>query len=193
MKYTACFMMAASSFFCTALWAQGSSPQTLPDPVSPVVPVPYGGVGLPVPVSPPVNPPVPVSPLPPVSAPLAPTRALPSGPLSRAEVAATSWLAVVDAGDYASSWHQGAGLLQISVSQPTWESALKTGRQPLGRAKSRLLKSATFSRTLTGAPDGEYLLIQYETQFEFRPQAIETLTIMKDKDTLWRTAGYFIK
>ena len=172
MKYTACFMMAASSLFCTALWAQGSSPQTLPDPVSP---------------------PVPVSPLPSVSAPLAPTRTLPSGPLSRAEVAATSWLAVVDAGDYATSWHQGAGLLQISVIQPTWESALQTGRQPLGRVKSRLLKSATFSRTLTGAPDGQYLLIQYETQFEFRPQAIETLTIMKDKDTIWRTAGYFIK
>lgn len=140
-----------------------------------------------------------VSPLPPASAPPGPAPDLPpgqpgpSGPLSRAEVAATTWLAVVDAGDYAASWRQGAGLLQRSVVQPTWESALQTGRQPLGKVKLRRLKSATFSRTLTGAPDGEYFLIQYETRFEFRPQAVETLTLMKDRDTVWRTAGYFIK
>ena len=67
------------------------------------------------------------------------------------------------------------------------------GRMQLGGVKSRTLKTATFSRTLVGAPDGEYVLIQYETQFEFKAQAIETLTIMKDKDTLWRVAGYFIK
>lgn len=208
MKYRTCFMAAASSLFCAALLAQGLNPATAPNPASPVVPVaPLVPAPVPVPalVSPvvpegSVSPvaPVPVSP-PPVSAPLAPLAPLPpvsappSGPLSRAEAAMTTWLAAVDAGDYAGSWHQAASLLQTAVSQPTWESALQAGRQPLGRMKSRLLKSATYSHTLVGAPDGEYVLIQYESGFEFKPQAIETLTVMKDKDSIWRVAGYFIK
>lgn len=205
MKYRTCFMAAASSIFCAALLAQGLNPDTAPNPASPVVPVaPLVPAPVPVPalVSPvvpegSVSPvaPVPVSP-PPVSAPLAPlapVSAPPSGPLSRAEAAMTTWLAAVDAGDYAGSWHQAASLLQTAVSQPTWESALQAGRQPLGRMKSRLLKSATYSHTLVGAPDGEYVLIQYESGFEFKPQAIETLTVMKDKDSIWRVAGYFIK
>ncbi|MBG6076354.1 hypothetical protein IWX85_002187 [Polaromonas sp. CG_9.11] len=59
--------------------------------------------------------------------------------------------------------------------------------------KSRTLKAATFSRTLAGVPDGDYVLIQYETEFAFKSLAIETVTIMKDRDTRWKVAGYFIK
>ena len=194
MKYIACFMVAASSVFCAALLAQELHPDTAPNPVSPVVP--HDATSPPAPV--PLSPPAPISPLPPVTAPpvsvpVAPPPALPSGPLSRAEVAATTWLAVVDAGNYPLSWHQAAGLLQASVPQPKWESSLQMGRQQLGGVKLRTLKTATYSRTLVGAPDGEYVLIQYETQFEFKAQAIETLTTMKDKDNIWKVAGYFIK
>ncbi|MGV8805467.1 MAG: DUF4019 domain-containing protein [Polaromonas sp.] len=183
MKYTAFIAAAAAvavaaSVFCAALPAQerpadAASAPALPDS-SPTLPAPATAP-------------------PPASAPAAPAPPLPSGPLSRAEMAATSWLAVVDAGDYPLSWRQAAGLLQTSVTQPKWESSLQTGRSPLGGVKSRTLKSATFSRTLTGAPDGEYVLIQYEAQFEFKALAVETLTVMKDKGNVWKVAGYFIK
>lgn len=183
MKYLAAFIVAAASVFCAALFAQESSPDTARIPE----------IAAPAPVLAPAPAPAPMPALvtPPTAS--APALALPSGPLSRAEMAATTWLAVADAGDYARSWREAAGLLQTSVTQPKWESALQTGRSQLGGVKSRTLKSATFSRTLTGAPDGEYVLIQYETQFEFKPQAIETLTTMKDKGNVWKVAGYFIK
>ena len=181
MKYLAVFIVAAASVFCAALFAQESSPDTarIPEIAAPA-PAP---LTMPAPVAPPAaSLPIPI-----------PAPPLPPGPLSRAEMAATTWLAVVDAGNYPLSWREAASLLQTSVTQPKWESALQTGRMQLGGVKSRALKAATFSRTLTGAPDGEYVLIQYETQFEFQPQAIETLTAMKDKGNVWKVAGYFIK
>ena len=178
MKSFAYFVMATASIFCAAaLFAQEINPGIAPAPESSSTP----------------RAPAPVSPPPPAPPSVVPAPPLPPGPLSRAEMAATTWLAVVDAGNYPLSWREAASLLQTSVTQPKWESALQMGRQQLGGVKSRTLKAATFSRTLTGAPDGEYVLIQYETQFEFQPQAIETLTAMKDKGNVWKVAGYFIK
>ncbi|HWN92533.1 MAG TPA: DUF4019 domain-containing protein, partial [Verrucomicrobiae bacterium] len=48
-------------------------------------------------------------------------------------------------------------------------------------------------RTLPGAPDGEYVVIQYETAFENKASAVETITPMLDKDGSWRISGYYIK
>lgn len=59
--------------------------------------------------------------------------------------------------------------------------------------KARKVKSATFTRTLPGAPDGEYVVIQFESQFENKAAAIETVTPMRDKDGAWRVSGYYIR
>ncbi len=47
--------------------------------------------------------------------------------------------------------------------------------------------------SLPGAPDGEYVVISYETSFTNKKSAIETVTPMLDKDGKWRVSGYFIK
>ena len=172
MKPLATFVVVAASVFCAGLFAQESRPDNAP--VSPA--------SAPAPVSTPVAPVATV-----------PAVVLPSGPLSRAEMAATRWLAVIDAGDYPLSWRTAANLLQSSVTQPQWEIALQTSRLPLGGVKSRTLKAANYSRTVPFAPDGDYVLMEYETRFEFKPLAIETLTTMKDRDNTWKVAGYFIK
>jgi ribosomal protein S17E len=46
---------------------------------------------------------------------------------------------------------------------------------------------------MPGAPDGEYVILQFETTYEKKRQAIETVAPMKEKDGKWRVAGYFIK
>jgi hypothetical protein len=46
---------------------------------------------------------------------------------------------------------------------------------------------------LPGAPDGEYVVIQYESQFESKKAAIETVTPRLEKDGSWKAAGYYIK
>ena len=47
--------------------------------------------------------------------------------------------------------------------------------------------------SLPGAPDGEYVVIQYATTFENKKSAIETITPMLDGDGKWRVSGYYIK
>jgi hypothetical protein len=47
--------------------------------------------------------------------------------------------------------------------------------------------------SLAGAPDGEYVVIQYETSFENKKSSIETVTPMLDKDGKWRVSGYYVK
>ena len=44
-----------------------------------------------------------------------------------------------------------------------------------------------------GRPDGEYVVILYDTSFENKKSAVETVTQMIDKDGNWHVAGYYIK
>ncbi|AFY73183.1 hypothetical protein Syn7502_01073 [Synechococcus sp. PCC 7502] len=113
--------------------------------------------------------------------------------ISKAEVAAKSWLTLTDSGKYAQSWDNAASIFKASISKANWETTLKTVRIPFGDLKSRKLNSATFTRSLPGVPDGEYVVIQFTTQFQNKASAIETVTSTHDKDSLWRVAGYFIK
>jgi hypothetical protein len=110
-----------------------------------------------------------------------------------AQQSAQSWLALVDAGKYGQSWSEAAQLFKQAVTQSQWESAVRGAREPLGKLQSRKLQSAEYRRSLPGAPDGEYVVIQYATSFESKKSAIETVTPMKDKDGVWRVSGYYIK
>lgn len=110
-----------------------------------------------------------------------------------AVAAAKSWLVMVDQGQYAESWKEAAGYFKSAVSQEQWGQMLPTVRKPLGKLVSRSMKTATYTTALPGAPDGEYVVIQFETSFENKKSAIETVTPMLDKDGKWRVSGYFIK
>ena len=58
---------------------------------------------------------------------------------------------------------------------------------------SRKIKSQQYATSLPGAPDGEYVVIQYATTFENKADAVETVTPMLDKDGQWKVSGYYIK
>jgi hypothetical protein len=66
-------------------------------------------------------------------------------------------------------------------------------RKPLGKVIKRSVKSKQYATSLPGAPDGEYVIIQYETSFEKKKVSIETVTPMLEKDGKWRVSGYYIK
>lgn len=114
-------------------------------------------------------------------------------PEQLAQQSAESWLALVDSGKYAESWQESASLFKAHVSKEDWQKMLHASRDPLGKMLSRKLKSATYAKTLPGAPDGDYVMIQYEATFEHKQSAVETITPMLDKDGQWRVSGYFIK
>jgi hypothetical protein len=107
--------------------------------------------------------------------------------------AAKAWLALIDEGRYGKSWETAAAYVRNVVPKGRWKQMLKAAREPLGRVISRRLKAKTYRRTLPGAPDGEYVVIQFVTSFENKKLAIETVTPMLDKDGKWRVSGYYIK
>ena len=107
--------------------------------------------------------------------------------------AAENWLAMVDAEDYAVSWQDAASYFKQAVSENQWTQSMTAFRKPLGNVLSRTPASQTYTRTLPGAPDGEYVIIQFRTSFEHKAAGIETVTPMLDNDGVWRVTGYYIK
>lgn len=107
--------------------------------------------------------------------------------------ASSAWLSLVDQGNYIESWNQASGLFKAAVTKEQWQQSLKTFRLPLGKVVVRKLESKQYTKTLPGAPDGEYVVIQFETTFENKQSATETVTPMLDKDGVWRVSGYYIK
>jgi hypothetical protein len=113
--------------------------------------------------------------------------------ITKAQTAAKAWLTLTDTGKYGLSWDTAAALLKASITKPDFDKALRAARSPLGALKSRTVKSTTFTHKLPGAPDGEYVVIQYTAQFANKSSAIETITPMHEKDGSWRVSGYYIK
>ncbi len=107
--------------------------------------------------------------------------------------AAEKWLALIDKGRYSESWKEASSYFRTAITREQWEQSLNALRRPLGGVILRSLKTKTYKTSLPGAPDGEYVVIQFETLFERKDQAIETVTPMMDADGKWRVSGYYIK
>jgi len=114
-------------------------------------------------------------------------------PEAAAETAALTWLKLVDAGDYAQSWATAAELFRNRIGRDARVSRVSGVREPLGAVKSRELQSARFEHSLPGAPDGEYVIVQYASRFEHKAEALETVVPVKDTDGHWHVSGYFLK
>jgi len=113
--------------------------------------------------------------------------------IAQATRAAESWLKLVDAGRYRRSYKDTSSYFQGRIDEEKWAATVEPVRKPLGEVISRKLKDAQYTTNLPGAPDGQYVVIQFDTSFQNKKSAIETVTPMLDKDGKWRVSGYFIK
>jgi hypothetical protein len=110
-----------------------------------------------------------------------------------ARKAGLQWLGTIDGGNYAASYDDAAAMFKAAVTQKQWVHSLDGVRASLGSLHSRELASATYATSLPGAPDGEYVVMQFKSSFQNKKQAVETLTMVLEKDGQWRSTGYFIK
>ena len=110
-----------------------------------------------------------------------------------AERAARAWLALADSTDAAGTWAAAASLFQDAVPEDVWARSLQAARAPLGSVVARALRNAHAVSELPGAPDGEYVVLEFDTQFERKHAAVETVTPMRDRDGTWRVSGYYIR
>ncbi len=106
---------------------------------------------------------------------------------------AENWLELIDSEKYNESWDELAIVFKNVVSKQQWVSKIKSVRTKFGNQISREMISDTYTNTLPGAPDGEYVVIQFKSKFEKKEKAIETITPTKESDGVWRVSGYYIK
>jgi hypothetical protein len=107
--------------------------------------------------------------------------------------AAKEWLVLIDTRHYGQSWKEAAAYFRTAVTKEQWRGSLMGVRTPLGRVLTREFHNAVYKTSLPGAPDGEYLVIQFRTSFENKKSAVETVTPMLEKDGCWRVSGYYIR
>ena len=117
-------------------------------------------------------------------------------PLQPADVrtGAVAWLRLVDVGDCEASWDQAAAYFQRAIPKQQWTEAARAARAPLGTLESRTLQSSTTIRTLPSMADDDYVVLQWNTRFEHKANALETITVQRrDVDGAWRAVGHSVK
>jgi hypothetical protein len=110
-----------------------------------------------------------------------------------ASAAADAWLEHIDAGDHAASWRETSSLFRQMVTQEQWAEAHGNVTAVLGHAQERELRDTEHRTSVPGAPDGDYVLLTYDSRFERKQEAVETVVTMRDTDGEWRVGGYFVQ
>lgn len=104
----------------------------------------------------------------------------------------TTWLNIIDSGNYEESWHKTAPFFQSKISKEKWATALNQVRTPLGKVISRKHIQTSTHTSLPGAPDGKYKVVKHTTSYKHKSFATETVTLSREQNE-WRVVGYFIK
>jgi len=114
------------------------------------------------------------------------------GQNDRRLMAALSWLNLVDAEEYASSWKDSGSVFQSRIGCADWIETISVVRDPLGSILSRKIKKSSEHKSLPGVPDGDYAILLFDTVFEKKQESQESVTLAKSKKG-WGVVGYFIR
>jgi hypothetical protein len=113
--------------------------------------------------------------------------------VEQASKAAETWLKLLDKGDYRACYQHASQIVKEHLSENAFVQQFSATLKPLGPVVSRKLKGAQYATSLPGAPDGQCVVIEYNSSFPNKKSAEETVTPMLDKDGQWRVSGYYIK
>lgn len=106
--------------------------------------------------------------------------------------AANAWVSLIDDQRWEESWNAAGTLFKSQMPQRRWASTVRPVRELLGALSSRSVKSVTKTKSLPGAPDGDYEVVQFQTSFANKASASETV-VLSHEASGWRVDGYFIR
>ena len=113
--------------------------------------------------------------------------------LAAASNEATRWMAEITAGKYSQAWIDSAAVLQKAITQSDWVDGLTERKERFGRLLMQKQDTAEFTRTLPGAPLGEYFVIRFLSKYENTPALVETVVMAKDALGEWAVVGYDVE
>ncbi|MGY0216766.1 DUF4019 domain-containing protein [Endozoicomonadaceae bacterium StTr2] len=111
---------------------------------------------------------------------------------SSEQVRAEAWLQLIDNGAYQESWEQSARYFQQQVASDDWSAMIRQARALMGLVETRTLVSSENHTRFPGAPEGDYLVFVYNTAFQNKADAVETVAFVKN-DGDWKAVGYYIR
>jgi hypothetical protein len=103
---------------------------------------------------------------------------------------ANHWLALIDAGDFGTSWDIAATITRTNVPRFYWIYTLNSIRLPLGNFIRRSYCDACIIDNLIDTPPGRHLMLTFRSDFDFGPRYVEKVIVTKDTDGVFRVAGY---
>jgi hypothetical protein len=113
-------------------------------------------------------------------------------PPNTPDAAARQWILLVDGGDYAKSWDRASSSFRATVTAQEWQSRISPAREPLGAIMIRTTRDMTLSDTMPGLPGGKYALVHFNSTFEHKVGALETIALDME-DGRWTVIGYYIQ
>lgn len=111
--------------------------------------------------------------------------------LARAE--AEPWLATLDHGEFLESWERAAPAFQDGVSAEMWADRMGQTREMTGAVVARTFLRAQYASDIPNAPPGEYVLVEFDTQFANVGSAEEAVMLQKVEEGIWKVAGAYVR
>jgi hypothetical protein len=109
-----------------------------------------------------------------------------------AERQALGFLGYLDQGRYADSYAYTGMLIRTQLDRDAYSTQIAKTRAGVGTLQSRQLVDAGYTTTVSGAPEGQYVILHYQASFANRQDAVETVYLGFAKG-YWRVDGYNIK
>jgi len=114
--------------------------------------------------------------------------------------AAERWLVPVDAQRYGDAWAMASEPFKAKVARDAFRDGIAKIRKDYGKVEKRVGERMAFRNDMP-APDqgdtavkvGTEVAILFDTVFAGQKQAQEEVTMVLEKDGIWRVAGYYIK
>jgi Protein of unknown function (DUF4019) len=111
---------------------------------------------------------------------------------SAAERQALGFLGYLDDGRFADSYAYTGMLLRAKADSGAYAAQIQKARAGTGALQARELIDAAYNTSVEGAPQGQYVILHYHSNFANRPDTVETITLALAKG-YWRVDGYYIK
>ena len=105
---------------------------------------------------------------------------------------ALGFLSYLDQGRFADSYAYTGMLIRAQLDRDAFTAQIQKTRVGTGALQSRELIDSAYTTTVSGAPEGQYVVLHYHASFANRQDAVETLYLTLAKG-YWRVVGYNIK
>jgi Protein of unknown function (DUF4019) len=111
---------------------------------------------------------------------------------SAAQRQALGFLGYLDEGRFADSYAYTGMLLRARADSAAYAAQVQKARAGTSALQARELIDATYNTSVEGAPEGQYVILHYHSNFANRQDTVETITLALAKG-YWRVDGYYIK